>query len=87
MKHTDNLKIPLLGLHRISVDLAHVPATIDFPDIFDLQVPRAMVVESDGNAIVLRDHILMDRQNRLGIHVDPSYLETFGIIKFFAAFG
>jgi hypothetical protein len=72
---THDLKVPLSTSHGVGVDLTHVPAAVSLVYVLDVQVPRAVVVVRQGDARILRDHVVMDREYRLCVHTDPCHLQ------------
>lgn len=46
--------------HGIGVDLTHIPAAVSLVHVLDMQVPGAMVVIGQGDARVLRYHVVVD---------------------------
>ena len=61
--------------HRVGVDLTHIPAAVSLVHVLDVQVPGAMVVEGQGDARVLRYHVVVDRENCLRVHANPRHLQ------------
>lgn len=51
--------------HGIRVNLAHVAARVVQLDMGDVQLPRIMAVVGDGQPLVLRHHVGVQRQNGL----------------------
>lgn len=72
---TYNLKVALAGAHWIGVHLTHVPASIVLLHLLDVQVPGSMIIVGEADSIVLRDDIVMNRENCLRIHAHPSHLQ------------
>lgn len=71
---TDNLKVALPHPHGVGVDLTHVPAAITLLHVLEVKVPGAVVVVRQRDAGVLRDHVVVDGQDGLGVHAHPRYL-------------
>lgn len=63
-----------LTLHRVSVDLAHVLAAVLLLDALDVKVPGGVVAVGDGNTRVVRDHVLVNRLDRLRVRLYPAHL-------------
>lgn len=63
-----------LALHGIGVDLTHVGTPVLGLRVLDVQRPRTEVVVGDGEPGVVRDDVLVNRQNRLGVRLDPCHL-------------
>ena len=72
---TNNLKVPLPTPHRICIHLAHVPSSIGLLDVFNVEVPRPVVVEREGHPWVLGDHIVVNREDCLGVDPYPGHLK------------
>lgn len=72
---TYDLEVPLPTAHGVCVDLTHVPASVSLVYVLDMQVPGAVVVVRQRDARVLRDHIVMDREDCLRVHADPRHLQ------------
>lgn len=60
-----------MALHRVGVDLAHVPALVRFLDVLDAQLPDALLGVGHGNPLALGNYQRFDRQDRLGVHPKP----------------
>ena len=63
-----------LALHGVRVDLAHVGPLILALHVADVEGPGVDVVVGDGEASVVRDDVLVDGQDRLGVRLDPRHL-------------
>lgn len=72
---TYDLEVPLPTAHGICVDLTHVPASVCLVYVLDMQVPGAVVIVRQRDARVLRDHVVMDRENGLRVHSNPRHLK------------
>jgi hypothetical protein len=72
---TYDLEVSLSTSHGIRIDLTHVPAAVSLVYVLDMQVPGAMVVVGQRDAWILRDHIVMDRENGLRVHANPRHLQ------------
>ena len=70
-----HLETALLTLHDLGVDLAHVAPGVAPHHIPDVQAPRLVLVVGDHDARVVRHDALLDRQDRLGVHLQPPNLE------------
>lgn len=68
--------IAYLALHGIRVDLAHVNPAILPPSSANVQRPRVVVAVGYRQAGVVRDHVLVNRQDRLGVRFDPRHLAS-----------
>lgn len=71
---TDHLQVTLLALHRVSVDLAHIPSSVGFSNFPDMEKPYPMVGVGYRDSMILRDHMTVDGQDSLGVHSEPSDL-------------
>lgn len=71
---TDNLQVVRLRDHGLSVDLAHISARVARPGVTQRQGPSLRVATGYGHAVVLRDHVRPDCQDRLGVHSQPRHL-------------
>ena len=69
-----------LLFHDQRVDLAHVAAFVLRLDIFNDQVPRALLVVRHAYPGVVGDHSLVQRQNGLITHFQPSNLDYYMLI-------
>ena len=72
---TDNLKVSLTAPHRIRINLAHVPATIDLLNVLYLQIPSPLICVREGYTWILRYHIVMYGQYCLCINSNPRHLK------------
>jgi hypothetical protein len=72
---TDDLEVPLPAAHGICVELTQVPAAVSLAYVLDMQVPGAVVIVRQRDARVLRDHVVMDRENGLRVHANPRHLQ------------
>lgn len=72
---TYDLEVPLSTAHGIRVDLTHVPPAVSLVYVLDMQVPGAVVIVRQRDARVLRDYIVMDRENGLRVHANPRHLQ------------
>jgi hypothetical protein len=71
---TYHLQVANLTLHWICVDLAHVPATVRFPHISDLKIPRSVITVRDTYSMIFGDHVCCDSENCLCIDSEPRHL-------------
>ncbi|KAJ8883687.1 hypothetical protein PR048_015541 [Dryococelus australis] len=67
---------PDLLLHDVGVDLAHVAAAVRLLHLADVQPPRVVQVVRDCDARVVRDHLAVEREDRLVLRSQPSHLPT-----------
>lgn len=74
------MQIALPGAHGIRVDLAHVPPPVHLLYVLDVQIPRAVVVVRQADARVLSYYVVVDAEDRLGVHSYPRNLCTKGFI-------
>jgi len=72
---THDLYVALTALHRIRVHLTHVPSAIHLLHVLYVKVPRAVVVVGQRDSGILRDHIMMNRQNGLCVDAHPRHLK------------
>lgn len=72
---TDHIQITHLALHRIGVNLTHVPAPVRLPDLFYVQIPRLVLAVSHSDPVVLSDHVTVDGEDGLRVHAQPCHLE------------
>lgn len=75
---TDYFHVTDLALHRIRVDLTHVPPAVGLPHLFDVEEPRAPVAMRHPDPVILRDDVVRYRQDRLGVHPQPGDLKSSG---------
>jgi hypothetical protein len=66
---------PYLALHRVSVDLAHVTAAVLLLHAPDVQVPGAEVVVRNCHPGVVRDDVVVDGLDGLGVRLHPADLQ------------
>lgn len=78
---TDNIQIGHLALHRIGVDLTHVPAHVRLLDFADFQYPLALLCVRDDHAMVFGDYVTLDGENCLRVDAQPGNLCVFGTFK------
>lgn len=71
---TDHLQVSLSTSHRVRVDLTHVPSPIFLVHISDVQIPWPMIVIGKSYPRILGNNVVVNRQNRLSVHTDPSNL-------------
>lgn len=71
---TNNLEVPDLADHRVSVDLAHVVPPVFLLDLADVQQPGHGIVVRNGEAGEARDDVAVDGQDHLAVDVDPGHL-------------
>lgn len=64
-----------LTFHRISVNLTHVLTPILFLNIFDVEIPGAMVIVRNRNSRVVRDNVIVNCLNCLCVCFHPTHLE------------
>ena len=67
-----------LILHGVRVDLAHVLAAVLLGDLLDVQVEGGAQVARDGDAAVVRDDGVVDRQDLLQVGLHPRHLREGG---------
>lgn len=65
---TNDVQVGRLTLHRVSVELAHVPAPVALAHVVHVKEPDAAVAVVHRDAVVLCDHVGGDRQDRLRVH-------------------
>ena len=68
-----------LILHGVRVDLAHVLAAVLLLDLSDVQVEGGEEVARDGDAPIVRDDGVVDRQDLLQVGLHPRHLRDRGI--------
>lgn len=73
---TDHLQVPLTASHRVRVHLTHVPAPVLLVYVLDVQIPRPVIVVGQRHPRVLGDDVVVDGQDRLGVHSNPRHLRT-----------
>lgn len=64
-----------MALHRVGVDLTHVPALIALADVSYPQLPRFLFGVGDSDPLVFGDDVVLDGQDCLGINPQPRNLE------------
>jgi len=57
---TDHLQETLLTLHRVCIDLTHVPSSIGFSDFSDMKKPYSMITMSNRDPMIFRNHVTMN---------------------------
>lgn len=67
---------PHLHLHGVRVNLAHVLAAVFAIHVTNVQRPSIVIVVRNRESCVIRDHVLVYRQNRFRVRFNPSYLFT-----------
>lgn len=65
-----------LHFHRVRVHLAHVLASVLHLDASDHQGPGIKVAVRHRQPVIVRYHVLVDRQNRFGVRFNPGHLHT-----------
>ena len=70
----DHLQEAHLALHGVTVDLAHVPASVGLLHLPDAQLPDAFLRGTDADAVVLGDDLVLDGEDGLGVHPEPGHL-------------
>lgn len=63
-----------LHFHWVSVNLAHILSSVLPLHPPNVERPRVVVVVRDAQSRVVRNHVLVDRQDRLRVRFDPRYL-------------
>lgn len=63
-----------LHFHWVSVNLAHILSSVLPLHPPNVERPSVVVVVCDAQPRVVRDHVLVDRQDRLRVRFDPRYL-------------
>lgn len=63
-----------LALHGIRVQLAHVAASVVLGHRLHVQIPRVCVRVRHADARIVRDDVLVNRLDRLGVRLDPADL-------------
>ncbi|CAH1969181.1 unnamed protein product [Acanthoscelides obtectus] len=72
----NNIPVASLALHRVCVNLTHVPPFIGFPNVFDVEMPDVLLTVRHTDPAVLSDYVIVDSQDCLGVHFQPSHLEV-----------
>lgn len=67
-----------LVAHGVGVHLAHVPSLVRLLDVFDPEYPVPLLRVRDAHAVVLRDDVVLDGENRLGVYTQPRDLQRKG---------
>lgn len=78
---TYNLEVTGLTLHRIGVNLAHVPSPVGFFHLSYVEEPRPVIAVRHCYSMILRDDVTGYRQYRLGVHAQPCHLQQNWRIK------
>ena len=73
-RRTDDFDVGFLEAHGVGVDLAHVPAAVRLVGVGDAQHPVAAVGLRQRQTVVARDHLVVDRQDRVRRHSNPRHL-------------
>lgn len=71
---TDNVQETKLTLHRVRVDLTHVPSPVRLPQLLDVYMPRPVVRVRHANPVILGDHVVMNSQYGLRVYPQPCHL-------------
>ena len=71
---TDNIEVAHLRLHRVGVDLAHVPSLVGLLHLANPQLPDLPLRVRDRNSMVLGDDMVLNRQNGLCVDAQPCHL-------------
>ena len=71
---TYNVKVTNLTLHRVGVDLTHIPALIGLAHFPYVEVPSLELAVGHPDSVVLRDYVIMYRKNGLCVHSQPRHL-------------
>ena len=56
------------------VDLAHVPPPVILVHVVDVQSPDLLVMVGEGDSLVPRDDVVVNRHDGLGVNPDPGDL-------------
>ena len=72
---TNNFEVSRPMSHGVSVDLTHVPAPVIRLHSLQLQSPNIGLWPFQWNTRITRNHIIVDGENGLRIHSNPSYLQ------------
>ncbi len=72
---TEDVDASDLFLHLLGVELAHVAAAVALLHLPDLQLPDAVLLVVHVDARVVRDHALVQRQDRLVLRLQPTNLQ------------
>ena len=67
---SDLLPVP----HGVGVDLTHVPAPVTLLDAVEVEVPLVLAGPGERDPGVAGDHVVVDGEDGLGIHSNPSNL-------------
>jgi hypothetical protein len=72
---TDYLQVALLALHRVRVNLTHVPSPVGFSNFPDMKEPYTVIAVRHRYPMVFCYHVAMDGQYGLGVHSQPCDLK------------
>lgn len=68
-----------LHFHRVRVHLAHVLATVLHLHALDHQRPCVLVAVRHRQPVIVRNHVLVDRQNCFRVRFNPGHLQWRGM--------
>lgn len=72
---TDHFQEAYLTLHRVAVYLTHVPAPVRLLDVLDPQLPNTLLRETDSDAMILCNDVVLDGEDGLRVHAQPGDFE------------
>ena len=71
---TLNLKVTSFTSHGVSVDLTHVPASVNLLDVGDVELPLLVLPVGEGDPLVPGDDAVVDGEDSLCVYPHPSNL-------------
>ena len=72
---TDHIQISHLAFHWIGIYLTHVPAPVGLAYLLYVQIPRLVFAVGHSYAVILCDHMIVDREDGLGVNSQPCHLK------------
>ena len=72
-----DFNISSLAPHRVGIDLAHVPPTVNLLYVGDVQLPFLVLPVGEGNPLVSCDDAVVDGEDSLCVHTHPSNLAKY----------
>ena len=71
-----DLQVSSLTSHGVSVDLTHVPASVNLLDIGDVELPLLVLTVGEGHPLVPGDDAVVNGHDGLGVHPYPGNLKN-----------
>ena len=70
-----DLQVSSLTSHGVSVDLTHVPASVNLLDVGDVKLPLLVLPVGEGHPLVPGDDAVVNGHDGLGVHPHPGNLK------------